>query len=97
MSLKPLHDRILITPVEPDRFTESGLEIVENWTPQVMGTVRAVGDGEKCRQCGTAAHVDVKVGDVVIFDYHSGQNVTVDGSDYVMMRAGDILAVVEES
>jgi chaperonin GroES len=97
--LRPLTDRILIKPdVAPDT-TESGLHLVQHWTPENSGEVVAVPERSDayCPECGARVFAvpSVKVGDVVIFSPNSGQEVRVDGDRYLLMRDTDILCILE--
>ncbi len=95
MSLRPLHDRVVVNVDPPNRFTESGLEIIQAWNPQTWGTVVSCGSGVLCDVCGATRPMAVKPGDFVVFPYSVGQDVTVDGESRLMLRETDILAVVE--
>lgn len=93
--LKPLGDRVLIKPDPRPTQTESGLHLVESWQPDNMGEIVAVGPGRACEECGCGLTLSVKVGDFVQFSPLSGQDITVDGERYVLMREADLLTVYE--
>ena len=96
MQLRPLGDRVVVKPDEAEQKMDSGLyiSIGEQEKPQ-RGTVVAVGAG-KIDDDGERLPMDVKVGDVVIYGKYGGNEVKVDGEDYLLMRDSDIYAVVEE-
>lgn len=95
MQLRPLGDRVLVKPDKAEEKTASGLYISSGAQEKPQrGTVVAVGAG-KLDDDGDRIPMDVKVGDVVIYGKYGGNEVKVDGEDYLLMRADDIYAVVE--
>ena len=95
MSLKPLADRVLVKPDAAEQKTASGLYIASNAQEKPQrGTVVAVGEGKRADN-GERIPVDVKAGDRGIYGKFGGNEVKVDGEDYLLMRADDIYAVVE--
>ena len=95
MSLKPLADRVLIKPDAAEQKTASGLYIASNAQEKPQrGTVVAVGAGKLNDKCERLP-LDVHEGDVVIYGKFGGNEIKVDGEDYLLMRADDIYAVVE--
>lgn len=95
MSLKPLGDRVLIKPDAAEQKTASGLYIASNAQEKPQrGEIIAVGAG-KLNDKGERMPIDVKVGDTVIYGKFGGNEVKIDGEDYLLMRADDIYAVVE--
>ena len=95
MSLKPLGDRVLIKPEPAEQKTATGLYIASNAQEKPQrGEVVAVGAG-KLNDKGERIAIDVKVGDHVIYGKFGGNEVKVDGEDYLLMRADDIYAIVE--
>ncbi len=96
MNLKPLGDRVLVKPAAAEQKTASGLYIASNAQEKPQrGEVIAVGAG-KLGDDGNRLPMDVKAGDVVIYGKYGGNEVKVDGEDYLLMRADDIYAIVEE-
>ena len=94
-SLKPLADRVLVKPDEAEQKTASGLYIASNAQEKPQrGEVIAVGAG-KVSDKGERIVPDVKVGDQVYYGKFGGNEVKVDGEDYLLLRADDIYAVVE--
>jgi len=95
MKLKPLGERVIIKPAEAEETTKSGLVIPDTAKEkQAKGEVIAVGEG-KLADDGSRLPIDVKVGDVVIYGKYSGQEVKVEGTEYMVLKADDIYAVVE--
>jgi len=89
VNIKPLADRVLVQPMEAESKTASGLIIPDTAKEKPQkGTVIAAGPGTKDEE------MQVKPGDVVLYGKYSGTELNVDGTDYLMMRQSDILAVI---
>ena len=97
MNLKPLDDRIVVKPNEAEQTTASGLVIPETAKekPQ-QGEVLAVGPGRWSDDKGTHAPLDVKVGDTVLYSKYGATEVTIDGTDLLILTSRDVLAIVEK-
>ena len=95
MALRPLHDRILVQRIEEEEQKVGGIIIPDSAKekPQ-QGKVVAVGAG-KADKDGKRIPLDVKEGDTILFGKYSGQDVRVDGEDYLIMREDEVLAVIE--
>ena len=95
MALRPLHDRILVQRTEEEEQKVGGIIIPDSAKekPQ-QGKVVAVGNG-KADKDGKRIALDVKDGDTILFGKYSGQEVRVDGEDYLIMREDEVLAVIE--
>jgi chaperonin GroES len=97
--LKPLTNNLLIRPEKAPEQTDSGLHLVQHWAPENMGEIVAIADqGDTlCPSCDCRVVVPmtVKVGDTVIFPLEAGQELTVDGERFLLMKEADLLAVVE--
>lgn len=93
--LTPLHDRVIVKPAEPEEVTKGGIILPDTAKekPQ-QGEIIAVGPG-KVADDGKNITLQVKVGDKVLYGKYSGTEVTIDGSDYLIMRESDIFAVVK--
>ena len=94
MNLKPLGDRVVVKPKdEDDARTPSGLVIPDTAKekPQ-LGEVLATGPGEY--KDGERVPLDVSVGDVVFYSKYGGTEVKVEGEDYLILSARDVLAVL---
>lgn len=95
MSLRPLHDRIVVKRKEEERTSAGGIVIPDSATEKPShGEVIAVGNG-KILDNGEVRALDVKVGDTVMFGKYSGNEVKVDGEEFVIMSEDDVMAVVE--
>lgn len=95
MELKPLHDRIVVEAAPKEEKTASGIILPDSAQEKPLrGTVLAVGPG-KMLDSGKRAEIDVKNGDVVLYGKYSGTEVTVGGKDYIILRAEDVLGVME--
>lgn len=94
MNLKPLGDRVIIKQDEAEETTASGLILTSNSKEKPQrGQVIAVGEGKYHH--GTLVPVPVKPGDTVIYGKYGGQDIVVDGEEYVILRAEDLYAVVD--
>ena len=95
MKIKPLHDRIIVEAAQKEERTAGGIILPDSAQEKPQkGKVLAVGPG-KVLDSGKLAPVDVKVGETVLYGKYSGTEVTVGGTDYTILRAEDVLAVVE--
>lgn len=93
MNLKPLGDRVIIKQDAAEEKTASGLILASNAQEKPQrGTVIAVGEG-KLDNNGNLVKPAVKEGDSVIYSKYGGTEVTVDGQEYLILRADDIFAV----
>ena len=94
MEFRPLHDRVLIRRIESDEKTAGGIIIPDTAKekPQ-QGKVIAVGKG-KVEKDGKVTPLDVKEGDTVLFGKYSGQEIKIEGEEYLIMREEEILGVV---
>ena len=89
LKIKPLADRVLIEPAKAETTTVSGIIIPDTAQEKPQkGTVVAVGDGTKDH------HMSVKIGDKVLNGKYSGTELKFEGSDYLMMRESDLLAII---
>ena len=94
MSMKPLHDRVVIKRLEDERTSAGGIVIPDNATEKpIRGKVIAVGTG-KILADGKVLPLDVKVGDSVVFGKYAGTEIKLDGEELVVMREEDILGVI---
>ena len=94
MNIRPLHDRVVIRRMEEERTSPGGIVIPDSATEKPeQGEIVAVGRGKPLDNGDTRA-LEVKVGDKVLFGKYAGTNVKIDGTEYLVMREDDILAVV---
>ena len=89
LKIQPLSDRVLVAPQEAETKTASGLYIPDSAKekPQ-QGKVVALGKGKKDYK------MTVKVGDIVLYGKYSGSELKYEGTDYLIMREEDILAII---
>ena len=95
MSIRPLHDRVLVRGEEEEPKTAGGIVLPGSAAEKpARGEVIAVGNG-KITDSGDVRPLDVKAGDKVIFGQYAGNTVKVDGEELLIMSESEILAVVE--
>lgn len=94
MSIRPLHDRIVVRRTEEEQKTAGGILLPGSAQekPQ-QGEIIAVGNGQVTDN--GVRPLDVKVGDKVLFGQYAGQTVKVDGEELLIMKESDILGVLE--
>jgi chaperonin GroES len=93
MNVRPLQDRILVRRVEEQTKTKGGLIIPDSAKERPLeGNVIAVGAGK--REEGKLIPLDVKAGDRVLFGKYSGNEVTLDGEEYLIMKEDDVLGIL---
>jgi chaperonin GroES len=96
MSLRPLHDRVIIKRLDQETKTAWGIVIPESAAEKPdQGEVIAVGPGKRDSD-GKRIVPDLKVGERVLFGKYSGQQVKVDGNELLVLREEDIVAVVTQ-
>ena len=94
MSVRPLEDRILIKPTEPETKTASGLFLPESAKERPMqGTVVATGPGLLLEN-GERAPVNVRKGDVVVYGKYAGTEIEIKNQTHVIMRESELLGVM---
>lgn len=90
MNIKPLADRVLIAPTTAEEVTMAGIIIPDSAKEKpLQGRVIAAGKGTKDEE------MVVKPGDNVLYGKYAGNEVTLDGEKYIIMRQSDILAIIE--
>ena len=88
MAIKPLSDRVLVLPNPAEEKTAGGLFIPDTAKEKpLMGKVVAVGTGT------AEVKMEVKEGDTVLYGKYAGTEINVDGTDYLIMKQSDILAI----
>ncbi len=97
MNVRPLHDRIIVQRLEEGEQKIGGIIIPDSAKekPQ-QGKVIAVGKG-KSNDEGKILPLDVKEGDTILFGKYSGQEIKLDGEDYLIMREDEVLAVIDNA
>lgn len=95
MTIRPLHDRIVLKRIAAKTTTAGGIIIPDNAKEKpVEGEVIAVGSG-KILDDGSVRPLEVKVGDRVLFGKYSGSETEIDREEHVIVREDDILAILE--
>lgn len=94
--IQPLYDRVVVMPSEAETKTAGGIVIPDTADKDkpMRGTVEFVGSGKYIE--GKMQPLQVKKGDKVLFGKYSGTNVKLNGTEYLVMREEDIMAVFEE-
>ena len=97
MNVRPLHDRIIVQRLEEGEQKIGGIIIPDSAKekPQ-QGRVIAAGAG-KTKDDGKRQPLDVKAGDTILFGKYSGQEIKLDGEEYLIMREDEVLAVIDEA
>jgi len=94
MTLQPLHDRIVVQRIDEGEVRRGGLIIPDSAKEKPQeGKVLAVGKGTVTED-GTKIPLDVKAGDRVLFGKYSGNEVTLDGEEYLIMKEDDVLGIL---
>jgi chaperonin GroES len=89
LSITPLHDRVIVQPAAAETKSAGGIIIPDTAKEKPQrGTVLAAGPGKKDEP------VTVKAGDTVLYGKYAGTEITVEGTEYLIMRESDILAIV---
>jgi chaperonin GroES len=89
VKIKPLADRVLVEPAPAEEKTAGGIIIPDTAKEKPQkGTVVAVGPGKKDEP------MTVKAGDLVLYGKYAGTEITIDGTNYLIMRESDIVAVI---
>ena len=95
MNLRPLHDRIIVQRLEEGEQQIGGIIIPDTAKekPQ-QGKVVAAGNG-KVNDEGKRVPLDVKAGDLILFGKYAGQEIKLDGEEYLIVKEDEVLAVIE--
>ena len=95
MNVRPLHDRLIIQRLEDGEQKVGGIIIPDSAKekPQ-QGKVIAAGNGTS-KDDGKRVPLDVKAGDTILFGKYSGQEIKLEGEDYIIMREDEVLAVID--
>jgi chaperonin GroES len=96
MNVRPLHDRLIVQRIEEGEQKVGGIIIPDTAKekPQ-QGKVIAVGKG-RIEKDGKVTPLDVKAGDTVLFGKYAGQEIKVDGNEYLIIREEEVLGVIEK-
>jgi chaperonin GroES len=94
MAFQPLHDRVLVKRVEGEEKTKGGLIIPDSAKEKpAEGEVVACGEGAR-KDSGELIAMSVNVGDRILFGKWSGTEVTLDGTEMIIMKESDILGII---
>jgi chaperonin GroES len=96
MKLKPLHDRLVVERLEDNEQKKGAILIPDSAKEKPQrGKVIAAGNGKRLEN-GTLIALDVKPGDHILFGKYSGNEITVDGHDYLILQEDEVFAVLED-
>jgi chaperonin GroES len=94
MKVVPLNDKVLVKRLEAEEKTSGGIVLPDTAREKPrQGKVLAVGEGKRLEN-GSRAPFQVKVNDRVLFTSYAGNEITVDGEEYLLMSEDDVLGVV---
>jgi chaperonin GroES len=97
MNVRPLHDRLVVQRLDPPADVPGALIVPDSAKEKPQhGKVLAAGLG-KANDKGTRVPLDVQAGDTILFGKYSGQEVKLDGVEYLIMKEDDVLAVEDRS
>ena len=95
MNVRPLHDRILVQRLDEGEQQIGGIIVPDSAKEKPQrGTVIAAGNG-RVNDEGERVPLDVKAGDTILFGKYSGQEIKLDGVEYLIMKEDDVLAALE--
>jgi chaperonin GroES len=95
MTIRPLYDRIVVKRIEDEETTHHGIVIPDSAKEKPQrGEVIAAGKGKRLDN-GTLVALGVAAGDRVLFAKYSGNEIKLDGIEYIVMREDDVLGVIE--
>jgi chaperonin GroES len=96
MSVKPLEDRVVVKPIEPEKKTKSGIYLPESAKERPMqGKVIAVGPG-KLLDNGKRSTPSVKKGDTVLFGKYAGTEIEIKGDTHMILRESELLGLIDK-
>lgn len=94
MNIRPLYDRVIVKRVEEERTSAGGIVLPGSATEKPSeGKVLAVGSG-KVLDNGEVRALETKVGDRILFGKYSGNEVKIDGEEFIVMREEDIMGIL---
>lgn len=95
MNIRPLYDRIVVKRIEEKEQIQGGIIIPDTAKEKPQeGEVAAVGQGKRL-ESGKVVALDVKAGDRILFGKYSGNEIKIDGEEYVIMREDEVLGILE--
>jgi len=97
MNIRPLYDRIVVKRIAELETTHSGIIIPDSAKEKPQeGEVMATGQGKRLED-GTLVPLEVKTGDRILFGKYSGNEITLEGADYIIMREDDVLGILDSA
>ena len=97
MNMRPLYDRIVVKRIEEQETTRNGIVIPDSAKEKPQeGEVMAIGRGKRLDD-GKMVALDVQSGDRILFGKYSGNEITLDGTEYILMREDDVLGVLDSA
>jgi chaperonin GroES len=94
MAVKPLEDRVLVKPIEPESKTASGIYLPESAKEKpVQGKVVSTGPGKRLDN-GQRAQMQVREGDTVVYGRYAGTEVEIKGIKHLIIRENELLGIV---
>ncbi len=97
MKIKPLGDRLVVERLEQEEKTSGGIIIPDSAKEKPkQGKVLAVGPGAKDDN-GKRVPVDVQAGDIVLFTQWAGNEIKIDGKDYLVLSEKDVIGIIEDT
>jgi chaperonin GroES len=97
MNIRPLYDRIVVKRIDEQETTRNGIVIPDSAKEKPQeGEVIAVGHGKRLED-GKLVALDVKAGDRILFGKYSGNEITLKGVEYIIMREDDVLGVLDSA
>jgi chaperonin GroES len=95
MKIRPLYDRIVVKRIEEKETVQGGIIIPDTAKEKPQeGEVMAVGKGKRLED-GKLVPLDVKTGDRILFGKYSGNDIKIDGVEYMIMREDEVLGVLD--
>jgi chaperonin GroES len=95
MNIRPLYDRIVVKRIEEEETTRSGIIIPDSAKEKPQeGEVMAIGKGKRLDD-GKMVALDVKAGDRILFGKYTGNEIKLEGVEYIIMREDDVLGILD--
>jgi chaperonin GroES len=95
MNIRPLYDRIVVKRIEEQETTRSGIIIPDSAKEKPQeGEVMAIGKGKRLED-GKMVALDVKAGDRILFGKYTGNEIKLEGVEYIIMREDDVLGILD--
>jgi chaperonin GroES len=95
INIRPLYDRIVVKRIDEQETTRNGIVIPDSAQEKPQeGQVMATGKGKRLED-GTVVALDVKAGDRILFGKYSGNEIKLEGIEYIIMREDDVLGVLD--